>query len=230
MSDQVQSMFASIAPRYDTANDAMSFGRHHAWRRIAVKLAGAKPGMSVLDCATGTGDLALEFKRAVGPTGTVVGTDFCEPMLKPAPEKAAKAGLPVKFEVADVMKLPYPTATYDLASISFGIRNVDEPKVGLQELARVVKPGGKVMVLEFGQPEGLFGALFRFYARFFMPLIGRVITGNRAAYEYLPRTSAAFPCGEKFVELMNSTGSFSEAKATPLMFGTAWVYVGTVKA
>ena len=227
MSDQVQSMFAQIAPRYDTANDALSFGRHRAWRRKAVKLAGAKPGMSVLDCATGTGDLALEFKRAVG-TGEVVGTDFCEPMLRSAPAKAERAGLAIRFEVADAMKLPYAAASFDLSSISFGIRNVDDPKVCLQELARVVKPGGRVMVLEFGQPEGLFGALFRLYARFLMPVIGRAVTGNRAAYEYLPRTAAAFPSGEQFVALMKSTGRFCDAHATPLMFGTAWVYVGTV--
>jgi demethylmenaquinone methyltransferase/2-methoxy-6-polyprenyl-1,4-benzoquinol methylase len=228
VSDQVQSMFAQIAPRYDTANDALSFGRHHAWRKKAVKLAGAKPGMSVLDCATGTGDLALAFKRAVGPAGEVVGTDFCEPMLRSAPAKAAKENLAVRFEVADAMKLPYASATFDLSSISFGIRNVDDPKVCLEELARVVKPGGRVMVLEFGQPEGLFGALFRLYARFLMPVIGRVVTGNRAAYEYLPRTAAAFPSGDQFVALMNKTGRFSDARATPLMFGTAWVYVGTV--
>ena len=228
MSEQVQSMFAQIAPRYDTANDALSFGRHRAWRRRAVKLAGAQAGMSVLDCATGTGDLALAFKRAVGPTGSVVGTDFCEPMLRSAPDKAARAGLDVRFEVADAMKLPYADATYDLSSISFGIRNVDDPKVCLGELARVVKPGGRVVVLEFGQPDGFFGALFRFYARVFMPVIGRAVTGNRAAYEYLPRTAAAFPSGERFVDLMNQTGRFSDAHATPLMFGTAWVYVGTV--
>jgi demethylmenaquinone methyltransferase / 2-methoxy-6-polyprenyl-1,4-benzoquinol methylase len=228
MSEQVQSMFAQIAPRYDTANDALSFGRHHAWRRKAVKLAEAKAGMSVLDCATGTGDLALAFKRAVGPSGSVIGTDFCEPMLRSAPAKAARAGLDVRFEVADAMKLPYPDATFDLSSISFGIRNVDDPKVCLEQLARVVKPGGRVMVLEFGQPEGFFGALFRLYARFLMPLIGRAVTGNRAAYEYLPRTAAAFPSGDRFVALMKQTGRFSDAAATPLMFGTAWVYLGTV--
>ncbi len=228
MSDQVQSMFAQIAPRYDTANDALSFGAHHAWRRKAVKLSGARAGMSVLDCATGTGDLALAFKRAVGDTGDVLGTDFCEPMLKTAPAKAERAGLKVRFEVADAMKLPYATATFDLSSISFGIRNVDDPSTCLHELARVVKPGGRVVVLEFGQPEGFFGSLFRLYARFLMPLIGRAVTGNRAAYEYLPRTAAAFPSGEQFIALMKKTGRFTDAHATPLMFGTAWVYVGTV--
>jgi demethylmenaquinone methyltransferase/2-methoxy-6-polyprenyl-1,4-benzoquinol methylase len=229
MSQQVQSMFADIAPRYDVANDAMSFGLHHAWRRKAVALSGAKPGMSVLDCATGTGDLALAFKRAVGPNGQVVGTDFCEPMLRSAPAKAARAGLDVRFEVADAMKLPYASATFDLCSISFGIRNVDDPGKCLEELARVVKPGGRVVVIEFGQPDGFFGALFRFYARFFMPVIGQTLTGNRAAYEYLPRTAAAFPCGDRFLHLKRNAGRYADVRAERLMFGTAWVYLGTVR-
>ena len=227
MSEQVHQMFTQIAPRYDATNDVLSLGVHRLWRRVAVRLSGAKEGDSVLDCATGTGDLALAFKRVVG-AGEVIGTDFNAQMLSFAPKKAVDAGLDVKFEVADAMKLPYADATYDLSSISFGIRNVDDPKVCLGELARVVKPGGRVVVLEFGQPDGFFGALFRFYARVFMPVIGRAVTGNRAAYEYLPRTAAAFPSGERFVDLMNQTGRFSDAHATPLMFGTAWVYVGTV--
>ncbi len=228
MSEQVQQMFSDIAPRYDVANDAMSFGLHRTWRSKAVKLADVKPGMAVLDCATGTGDLALAFKKAVGPEGTVVGTDFCADMLKFAPAKAEKAGLPVKFEVADAMKLPYENDRFDRASIAFGIRNVDDPLVCLKELARVVKPGGRVIVLEFGQPAGVFGGLFKLYSRFVMPVVGGLLTGNRAAYEYLPRTSAAFPAGEKFVELMQKSGSYKASAAHRLVFGTAWVYVGEV--
>ena len=221
-------MFSQIAPRYDATNDVLSLGTHRLWRRAAVRLSGAKAGDQVLDCATGTGDLALAFKRVVGPTGRVVGTDFNADMLKVAPGKAAAAGLEVQFEVADVMHLPYADRSFDVASISFGIRNVDEPKIGLSELARVVKPGGRVVVLEFGQPTGVFGALFRGYSRFAMPLIGQVLTGSRAAYEYLPRTAAAFPCGEKFLALMDETKAFSRREAHPLLAGLANVYVGTV--
>jgi demethylmenaquinone methyltransferase / 2-methoxy-6-polyprenyl-1,4-benzoquinol methylase len=181
----------------------------------------------VLDCATGTGDLALAFKRAVGPNGSVLGTDFNADMLQTAPEKAKRAGLEVKFEVADAMALPYESNRFDIASIAFGIRNVDDPVVSLKELARVVKPGGRVVVLEFGQPTGLFGAAFRIYARFVMPLIGQALTGNRAAYEYLPRTANVFPAGVKFLGLMEQSGAFRERAATPVFFGTAWIYVGT---
>ena len=222
----MREMFASIARRYDTANQVLSLGVHRGWRRAAVAISGAAPGQRVLDCATGTGDLALEFKRVVGPTGEVIGTDFCAEMLEPAPAKAARAGLDVKFAVADALSLPYPDGRFDVASIAFGIRNVDDPLRCLREMARVVKPGGSVIVLEFGQPRGAFGALFRAYSRGVMPLLGGLLTGNRAAYEYLPRTAAAFPAGEKFLALLRESGAFTRAEARSLTFGTAYVYRG----
>ena len=226
MSAEVREMFASIARRYDTANEVLSLGIHKGWRRAAVHLSGAAPGQRVLDCATGTGDLALEFKRAVGAGGEVIGTDFCAEMLESAPAKAAKAGLQVKFAVADVLALPYPDGQFDVASIAFGIRNVDDPLLCLREMARVVKTGGCVIVLEFGQPRGPFGALFRAYSRGVMPVVGGLLTGNRAAYEYLPRTAAAFPAGEKFLDVMRESDAFSAMEAHPLTFGTAYVYRG----
>jgi demethylmenaquinone methyltransferase/2-methoxy-6-polyprenyl-1,4-benzoquinol methylase len=229
VSAEVQQMFKSIARRYDTANDVLSLGVHKGWRKQAVRLSGAARGQRVLDCATGTGDLALAFKRAVGPEGEVLGTDFCREMLESAPDKAARAGLEVRFEVADALSLPYPQGRFDVASIAFGIRNVDDPLRCLRELSRVVAPGGRVVVLEFGQPDGVFGALYRFYSRRVMPLIGGLITGNRRAYEYLPRTAAAFPAGERFLELMREAGTFSQVRATPLLSGTAFVYDGVVK-
>jgi len=229
VSTQVRDMFASIAGRYDAANQVLSLGVHRGWRREAVRLSGAGPGDRVLDCATGTGDLALSFKRAVGPAGLVVGTDFCAQMLAPAPGKARKAGLEVRFEVADALGLPFGDGSFDIASIGFGIRNVDDPVACLREMARVVRPGGRVVVLEFGQPRGAFGALFRLYSRSVMPAIGGVLTGNRAAYEYLPRTAAAFPAGERFLALMDEAGRFASRSAHPLLAGTAYVYVGTVR-
>jgi demethylmenaquinone methyltransferase/2-methoxy-6-polyprenyl-1,4-benzoquinol methylase len=229
VSEQVHQMFTQIAPRYDVTNDVLSMGTHRLWRKVAVRLSQAKPGDAVLDCATGTGDLAIDFKRVVGTAGRVKGTDFNAAMLSTAPAKAKALGLDLEFEVADAMKLPYPAQQFDVASISFGIRNVDDPKVCLTELARVVKPGGRVVVLEFGQPTGLFGVVFRLYARFVMPLIGQLLTGNRAAYEYLPRTAAAFPAGERFVDLMRSTSAFSAQSAHTLMAGLAYVYVGVVR-
>ena len=222
-------MFASIAPKYDTTNAVLSLGIHALWRGAAVRLSGARAGQQVIDCATGTGDLALAFKQAVGKSGQVIGTDFCAEMLVPAPEKARRAGLSIEFKVADALALPFADHSFDIASIAFGIRNVDDPVQCLRELGRVVRPGGRVVVLEFGQPQGAFGALFRLYSRVVMPAVGGLLTGNRAAYEYLPKTSAKFPAGDQFLALMDQAGVYSERRATPLTFGTAWVYVGTVR-
>jgi len=225
MSEQVREMFSSIATRYDVANVVLSFGVDRWWRQATVKAAATGPGMRVLDCATGTGDLALAFRR----TGAeVVGTDFCAPMLAPAREKARAAGLDVTFEVADALALPYPDRSFDVASIAFGIRNVDDPVRCLGEMARVVRPGGQVLVLEFGQPGGPWGAMYRLYSRVVMPAVGGMLTGNRAAYQYLPRTAAAFPAGERFLELMDRSGAFLQRRARPLTGGIAWLYRGVV--
>lgn len=228
MSEKVRSMFADIADDYDKVNGILSFGIHNLWRTKTVKESGAKEGDRVLDCATGTGDLALEFKQKVGKDGYVMGTDFCSEMIAHAPEKAQKKGLEIDFEVADAMHLPYGDATFDIASIAFGIRNVDDPIQALKEMARVVKPGGRVVVLEFGQPKGVVGVPYRFYSKHVMPAVGGWISGNREAYTYLPETSAAFPAGDRFLELMKDSGVFSSSKAVSLTGGIAYVYVGTV--
>jgi demethylmenaquinone methyltransferase/2-methoxy-6-polyprenyl-1,4-benzoquinol methylase len=228
MSEQVRTMFAEIAPSYDRTNSVLSMGIHHLWRRRAVASSGAKLGDAVLDCATGTGDLALGFKATVGAAGRVVGTDFCAEMMETGPAKSAARGLPVTYEVADAMALPYPTGSFDIASISFGIRNVDDPVVCLREMGRVVRPGGRVVVLEFGQPSGLFGAVYRWYSSVVIPFVGGLLSGQRAAYDYLPRTSAAFPAEERFVRLMEQSGAFSEMRFERLTFGIAVLYVGLV--
>ncbi|SMO48152.1 bifunctional demethylmenaquinone methyltransferase/2-methoxy-6-polyprenyl-1,4-benzoquinol methylase UbiE [Gracilimonas mengyeensis] len=229
MSEKVRSMFADIADDYDRINSVLSFGVHHAWRKKAVLESGAIEGDHVLDCATGTGDLAIEFKKTVGDSGYVMGTDFCAPMIEPAPAKAEEAGLKIDFEVADAMDLPYEEDTFDIASIAFGIRNVDEPVTALKEMARVVKPGGRVVVLEFGQPKGLMKFPYELYSQHIMPAIGGWLSGNREAYTYLPRTSAEFPAGDRFLKLMGDAKSFSNRRAVKLTGGIAYVYVGVVQ-
>lgn len=228
MSERVRDMFADIADDYDRINSILSFGVHSAWRKKTVQMSGAKPGDRVLDCATGTGDLAFEFKKRVGHTGSVMGTDFCVEMIKHAPSKADKKQLVVEFEVADAMNLPYEDDSFDIASIAFGIRNVDDPLVCLKEMARVVRPGGRVVVLEFGQPGGVVKYPYEFYSRFVMPAVGGWISGNRDAYTYLPETSAAFPAGQAFLDLMDEAEVFQNKKAASLTGAIAYVYVGTV--
>lgn len=222
-------MFADIASDYDRVNTVLSFGVHHAWRTKTIAESGVKAGDKVLDCATGTGDLAIAFKKAVGKEGYVLGTDFCAPMIEPAPAKAEKEGLSIDFEVADAMDLPYEDNRFDVSSISFGIRNVDEPVTALKEMARVVRPGGKVVVLEFGQPNGLIKWPYELYSQHIMPTLGGWLSGNREAYTYLPRTSAAFPAGEKFLALMDESGAFEDKRAVSLTGGIAYIYIGTVK-
>lgn len=229
MSEKVRRMFADIADDYDRVNSILSFGIHHVWRARAVQLSGAQAGDHVLDCATGTGDLALKFKEKVGDSGYVLGTDFCKEMIEPAPEKAAEQNLDVNFEVADAMDLSYEDDQFDISSIAFGIRNVDDPVQTLKEMARVVKPGGQVIVLEFGQPKGLLKYPYELYSQYIMPTLGGWISGNREAYTYLPRTSAKFPAGNDFIKLMKKAGCFTSHMFEKLTGGIAYVYVGSVK-
>lgn len=229
MSEKVRKMFADIADDYDRVNSILSFGVHHIWRNRAVQLSGAREGDDVLDCATGTGDLALKFKESVGDSGSVLGTDFCKEMIEHAPEKAREHNLEVEFEVADAMNLPYENGRFDISSIAFGIRNVDNPVQALKEMGRVVKPGGTVVVLEFGQPKGLLKYPYELYSQYIMPTVGGWISGNREAYSYLPRTSAKFPAGNEFISLMKESGAFTSQMFEKLTGGIAYVYVGTVK-
>ncbi len=225
----IRSMFSKVAANYDKGNNVLSMGIHHLWRKKLVKYSGAKPGHKVLDCATGTGDLAIEFKKTVGSSGEVIGTDFCAEMLIPAPGKAQERGLEIKFEQADVTQLQYADNSFDICSISFGIRNVGDPVKALKEMARVTKPGGTVMVLEFGQVNiPVFGTLYNFYSQNILPKIGGLVTGQKEAYEYLQKSSAAFPCREEFLGLMKDSGAYSHCEYTPLTGGIAYIYKGTV--
>jgi demethylmenaquinone methyltransferase/2-methoxy-6-polyprenyl-1,4-benzoquinol methylase len=200
---KIRAMFASIAARYDRANTILSAGVHHRWRRRAVSRANAKEGDEVLDCATGTGDLAIAFRRAVGATGRVVGTDFSPEMLELARAKAPD----IAFGPADVMALPYADSMFDIVSIAFGIRNVAEPRRAIAEMARVARPGRRVL-----------------------PHVGAAITGQRSAYDYLESSAARFPSGDDFVALMRESAPFTEVTSEPLTLGIAWLYVGVTDA
>lgn len=228
--EKIRSMFSKVAKNYDRANSVLSVGIHHLWRKKLVQLSGAEKGSQVLDCATGTGDLAIEFKKAVGAQGMVIGTDFCKEMLEPAPAKAAAHNLQIQFEQADVLNLPYSDKKFDVVSISFGIRNVADPLKALQEMARVTKSGGTVMVLEFGQVDTpVIGPLYNFYSEKVLPVLGGWVTGQKEAYQYLQKSSAAFPCKQDFLDLMAKSGSFSKTEFHSLTGGIAYLYKGTVR-
>lgn len=229
MSEKIREMFGSIANRYDFMNDFLSLGIHKSWRTKTVKLSSAKKGDKVLDCASGTGDLAIEFHKTVGENGQVIATDFCEEMLDIGKEKFKAQNLIIDTSIEDVMNLKFENNTFDLSSIAFGIRNVDSPKKGLEEMARVVKSGGEVVVLEFGQPYGWFSIVYKFYSKVLIPVFGKMIAKSQSAYNYLQDSAGKFPCREEFIKIMESTGKFETMKFYPVTFGIAYIYVGKVK-
>lgn len=221
-------MFSEISGSYDLGNDVLSAGMHRFWKRRFVSGTRPRRGDSVLDVATGTGDIAVRFARKVGAEGKVVGVDFSADMIAHAKARGNNRIPNLRFEVGDALDLQFEDASFDIAAISFGIRNVDDPAAGLAEMRRVVRPGGRVGVMEFGQPEGFFGTMYRVYCGNLVPFVGGIISGNRDAYSYLNRTAAAFPSGERFVELMRRSG-LRNPVAMPLMGDIAWIYIGEVE-
>jgi demethylmenaquinone methyltransferase/2-methoxy-6-polyprenyl-1,4-benzoquinol methylase len=227
--EKVKQIFDDVAHGYDRANSLMTFGLVQGWRKALVRMSAVGVGGQVLDCATGTGDLALEFKRAVGETGRVVGTDFCKSMLDYAPGKADSAGLAVAFELADVTDLPYADGEFDVVSIAYGIRNVDRPQKALAEMARVCKPGGRVMILETGTNDrGLVGRMHWLFSEYGVPVLGMLATGKRKPYEYLRDSSRAFPSREAFLNLMRQSHPFQAVSFQSLLFGSSFLYKGEV--
>jgi demethylmenaquinone methyltransferase/2-methoxy-6-polyprenyl-1,4-benzoquinol methylase len=195
-------MFDRIARVYDRMNSVMTAGLHHHWRRRAADLADVGPGDRVLDVATGTGDLAVELARRVGPTGQVVASDFSEEMLAVARAKAPE----LRFEWANALELPYPTGAFDAATVGFGARNFSDLDRGLAEMARVVRPGGKVVVLEITTPRR--PPLSTFYGAWFdtvVPAIGR-LAGDSDAYTYLPNSVKRFPGPEELAGRLAAAG------------------------
>jgi demethylmenaquinone methyltransferase/2-methoxy-6-polyprenyl-1,4-benzoquinol methylase len=222
-------MFARIASGYDLGNTVLSLGLHHGWRRRMLRALNLKAGACLLDCATGTGDVALAAQRMYGGSISVSGCDFCPEMLAVARAKSREKQQPVEFSECDVTNLPYTDHEFDAATIAFGIRNVDDPAVGIREMARVVKPGGTVAVLEFGKPvTPLVSDAYQMYSDHLLPRLGSLVTRDRAAYDYLNRTSLNFPCGWRFVELMDRAAPFNHIAQEIILGGIVFLYTGTV--
>jgi demethylmenaquinone methyltransferase / 2-methoxy-6-polyprenyl-1,4-benzoquinol methylase len=210
---QVRAMFDRIAGIYDRLNSVMTAGLHHEWRRRAIDLAALAPGDRVLDVATGTGDLALAAASRVGPDGEVVGSDFSERMLELArakegatPGAGAGGAAAVRFELGNALELPYADDSFDAATVGFGARNFSDLPQGLREMVRVVRPGGRVVVLEITTPHR--PPLSTFFSLWFdrlVPLLGR-LAGDADAYSYLPQSVRRFPAPEALAALMWDSG------------------------
>lgn len=223
----IRDMFDSIAPRYDLLNRLLSFGIDRRWRTFAVRQLAIPAGGRVLDVATGTGDVALEIAARTPASVRIVGVDFTQGMLLHGREKLARSpfGSRITLVNAPCEALPLPDRSFDGVTIAFGIRNVVDREAGLAEMLRVLRPGGRVVILEFSNPRSrLFKALYYFYFRRLLPFIGGLLS-RRSAYQYLPDSVLEFPDQERFKALMAGAG-FSDLCHYDLTFGIATVYVG----
>lgn len=217
----VKGAFARIADRYVLTNHVLSLGTDILWRKKVGRIVQAWGPGSIVDVATGTGDLALEMQRAC-PDAEVLGTDFCEEMLAHATRRGVRETL-----VADGLALPFEEGRFDLATVAFGLRNMEDWNGGIRELKRVLKPGGHVLVLDFSLPRGVLGKPYAFYLNKVLPKLAGVLTGEGDAYEYLAGSIERFPSGEAMLERFRGAG-LRDCEWIPLSGGIASIYTGTV--
>lgn len=223
---RIASMFDAIAPRYDLLNHVLSAGLDRRWRDRAVDALALGSNARVLDLCTGTADLAIAtVTRANG--ATVVGVDFAGEMLRLGLAKIRRGGMDrtIRLVRGDAARIPVADASCDAATIAFGIRNVAEPERVLAELARVLRPGGRLAILEFGQPRipGI-RTLYAWYFRYLLPLVGRMVSQHHSAYSYLPASVGTFPSAAEFSRMI-AAANFSHVRAVPLTFGIVYMYV-----
>ncbi|MGZ5194521.1 MAG: bifunctional demethylmenaquinone methyltransferase/2-methoxy-6-polyprenyl-1,4-benzoquinol methylase UbiE [Ramlibacter sp.] len=222
---RVRGVFDSVAPRYDLMNDLMSLGLHRAWKAYTVLVANLRPGDQVLDIAGGTGDLALAFAKKVGPTGRVVHTDINEAMLRTGRDRLLDAGVALPTLVCDAEKLPFEAASFDLVSVAFGLRNMTHKDVALAEMNRVLKPGGKLLVLEFSKVAKPLEKAYDWYSFNVLPQLGKLVAGDDASYRYLAESIRMHPSQEELKALMKNSG-FGHVDYHNLTGGIVALHVG----
>jgi demethylmenaquinone methyltransferase/2-methoxy-6-polyprenyl-1,4-benzoquinol methylase len=223
----VREMFTSIAPRYDLLNHLLSFNVDRLWwRRTARSFAQilARPEAQVLDLCCGTGDMTFALRRQAGKASPkILGADFSHAMLQRARLKSDKTSL--RWVEADALQLPFPDCHFDLVTSAFGFRNLADYDAGLREIARVLRPGGEAGILDFGEPQGFTGKLYRIYFKHVLPAAGTLISGVKGPYAYLPASVERFPKPGEMLERMRRAG-FREASWTPYTLGIAGLYRG----
>ena len=220
-------MFARIAPRYDLLNGLLSGGTDASWRRTASRLLAPAPGERVLDLCSGTGDLALEIRRRSGGRARVTAADFTFEMLALGRRKFAAARAPIPESAADGLRLPFPAEVFDAVSAAFGVRNFEDHRAGFREVCRVLKPGGRFVVLEFTPgPTGPLAPLVSAYCRTVLPRLGALVSRDGGAYAYLPESMGRWPAPEALAADLSDCG-FSRVSFHRLTFGLAAVHVAT---
>jgi len=224
-SRRVRSVFDSVAPKYDVMNDLMSLGLHRAWKAYTVLVANVKHGQQVLDIAGGTGDLALAFTPKVGPTGRVVHTDINEAMLREGRNRLIDAGVCLPTLVCDAERLPFAEASFDVVTVAFGLRNMTHKEVALKEMSRVLKPGGKLLVLEFSKIAKPLEKFYDWYSFKVLPKIGKMVANDDASYQYLAESIRMHPDQEALKTLMQNTG-FGHVDYHNLSGGVVALHVG----
>jgi demethylmenaquinone methyltransferase/2-methoxy-6-polyprenyl-1,4-benzoquinol methylase len=206
---KVAEVFHSVAGNYDLMNDLMSGGIHRLWKRVTIEMSGVRPGHTVLDIAGGTGDLAAKFSRIVGPKGTVVLADINDSMLKVGRDRLVDRGITdnVRFSQADAQYLPFPDNTFDVITIAFGLRNVTDKDMALRSMLRVLKPGGKLLVLEFSKPpNSLLSKIYDGYSFSILPKLGKLFANDADSYQYLAESIRMHPDQETLMGMMDSAG------------------------
>lgn len=203
---RVRGVFDSVAPKYDLMNDLMSAGLHRAWKAYTVMVANVRPGMAVLDIAGGTGDLALAFAPKVGPTGVVVHTDINAAMLGQGRNRLLDAGVVLPTLVCDAQSLPFPDAHFDVVTVAFGLRNMTHKDKALAEMNRVIKPGGKLLVLEFSKVAKPLEKIYDWYSFEVLPRLGKAVAGDDASYRYLAESIRMHPDQQALKTLMQQGG------------------------
>src|SRR5262249_25720366 len=231
--NRVRRMFGNIAPYYDFLNHLLSLNIDRYWRRRTVRLVPAAPGEPVLDVCTGTGDLALAYRRHAPQDTEIIGTDFCHEMLVRAATKVSSRGQDqcVRFVEADAQRLPFPDNYFGITTVAFGLRNVTDTDIGIAEMIRVTRPEGRIAILEFSRPRHwLLGTLYRAYFRYLFPWIGQLVSRSRdRAYGYLPPSVLEFPDGDVLAARLSRHG-LKTVRWRPVTFGIATLYTGVKPA
>jgi demethylmenaquinone methyltransferase / 2-methoxy-6-polyprenyl-1,4-benzoquinol methylase len=222
---RVRGVFDSVAPKYDVMNDLMSMGLHRAWKAYTVMVANVKEGQQVLDIAGGTGDLAMAFAPKVGASGRVVHTDINEAMLREGRNRLIDAGVNLPTLVCDAEHLPFADASFDLVTVAFGLRNMTHKDVALSEMNRVLKPGGKLLVLEFSKVARPLEKIYDWYSFKVLPRIGKLVANDDASYQYLAESIRMHP-GQEELKTMMRKGGFGHVDYHNMAGGVVALHVG----